>query len=98
MNDAELEITRLRKRIAALTSEAATNERVLKKTQQREMELLKAADLPKLFEVICERLMISYGLDLVTLMLWDPDHEIRHLLLASNLSAEAFPKIVFADN
>ena len=100
MNGAELEleVIKLRKRIAALTEEAATNERVLKKTQQRELELLKATDLPALFEAICERLMISYGLDLVTLMLWDPDHEIRHLLLASNLTAETFPKVVFADN
>jgi len=96
--DLELEVTRLRKRIAALTEEAATNERVLKKTQQRELELLKAADLPKLFEVVCERLLVSYGLDRVTMMLWDPDHEIRHLLLASNQSADNFPKVLFADN
>jgi len=96
--DLEVEVIKLRKRIAALTEEAATNERVLKKTQQRELELLKATDLPKLFEMICERLMISYGLDLVTLMLWDPDHEIRHLLLAGNLSPDAFPKVTFADN
>jgi len=100
MNSADLqvEVARLRKRIAALTEEAATNERVLKKTQQRELELLKATDLPSLFEVVCERLMISYALDLVTLMLWDPDHEIRHLLLAGGHSADAFSKVVFADN
>ncbi len=100
MNSAELEleIIKLRKRIAALTDEAATNERVLKKTQQRELELLKADELPQLFETICERLMISYGLDIVTLMLGDADHEIRHLLLAAHLSAEHFPKVIFVDN
>jgi len=100
MNNTELEseVDKLRQRIAALTDEAATNERVLKKTQQRELELLKATDFPKLFEVICDRLLVSYGLDLVTLMLGDPEHEIRHLLLANNMSAEGFPKVVFVDN
>jgi len=96
--DLQLEVSRLRQRIAALTEEAATNERVLKKTQQRELELLKATDLPSLFEVICERLMVSYALDQVTLMLWDPDHEIRHLLLAGGHPAESFSKVIFADN
>lgn len=97
-SDPELELTRLRMRIAALTDEAATNERALKKTQQRELELLKASDLPKLFDAICEYLAVSYALDSVTLMLRDPDHEIRHLLMASQSSAHAFPKVVFVDN
>jgi two-component system cell cycle response regulator len=96
--DLEAEILKLRRRIAALTEEAATNERLLKKTQQRELELLKASELPQLFEVICDRLAVSYGLEVVTLLLWDPDHEIRHLLLGGQLQLEAFPNVIFADN
>ena len=96
--DPQLEVVKLRMRIAALTEEAAINERVLRKTQQRELELLKAGELPQLFEVICERLMISYALDVVTLMLNDPDHEIRHLLLASNGASDQNPKVMFVDN
>ena len=38
--DLEAEVIRLRRRIAALMDEATTNERLLKKTQQRELELL----------------------------------------------------------
>lgn len=97
-SDPEWELVRLRKRIAALTEEAATNERALKKTQQRELELLKSTDLPKLFDVICDYLRASYALDSVTLMLRDPDHEIRHLLMASQGSIHAFPNVVFVDN
>lgn len=96
--DLEAEVLKLRRRIATLTEEAATNERLLKKTQQRELELLKASELPQLFEVICERLAVSYGLDIVTLLLWDPDHEIRHLLLGGHLELEAFPNVIFADD
>ena len=95
--DLEAEVLRLRRRIAALTDEAANNERLLKKTQQRELELLKAGDLPQLFEVICNRLAVSYGLEVVTLVLWDPNHEIRHLLLGTQIKLEAFPRVIFVD-
>jgi len=95
--DIEAEVVRLRRRIALLTDEAVNNERLLKKTQQRELELLKAGDLPQLFEVICNRLAVSYGLEIVTLMLWDPNHEIRHLLLGMQVKLEAFPRVMFID-
>jgi diguanylate cyclase (GGDEF)-like protein len=95
--DLEAEVIRLRRRIAALMDEATTNERLLKKTQQRELELLKAADLPQLFEVICNRLAVSYGLQLVTLVLWDPNHEIQHLLLGAHVQLEAYPRVIFVD-
>lgn len=96
--DLEAEVLKLRRRIAALTEEAATNERLLKKTQQRELELLKANELPQLFDVICNRLAVSYGLEVVTLLFWDPEHEVRHLLLGSPLKLESFPQVIFAEN
>lgn len=95
--DLEAEVLRLRRRIAALLDEATTNERLLKKTQQRELELLKAGELPQLFEVICNRLAVSYGLELVTLVLWDPNHEIQHLLLGAQVRLEAYPRVIFVD-
>lgn len=93
--DLEAEVLRLRRRIAALTNEAANNERLLKKTQQRELELLKAGELPQLFEVICHRLAVSYGLQVVSLVLWDPNHEIRHLLLGAQIKLEEYPQVQF---
>ncbi len=96
--DLEAEVLRLRRRIAALMDEAVTNERLLKKTQQRELELLKAGELPQLFEVICGRLAVSYGLELVTLVLWDPNHEVRHLLLGAQIRLEQFPRVIFVDD
>ncbi|MGC3979845.1 MAG: DUF484 family protein [Steroidobacteraceae bacterium] len=96
--DLEAEVLRLRRRIAALTDEAVNNERLLKKTQQRELELLKAGELPQLFEVICQRLAVSYGLEVVTLVLWDPNHEIQHLLLGAQVKLEEFPRVIFIDD
>jgi two-component system, cell cycle response regulator len=96
--DLEAEVLRLRRRIAALTDEAANNERLLKKTQSRELELLKAGELPQLFEVVCDRLAISYGLESVTLVLWDPNHEIQHLLLGAQIKLEEYPRVIFVDS
>jgi two-component system cell cycle response regulator len=93
----ESEIRELRARIATLVEEAATNERLLKRSQERELELLKAENLAQLFDAICNGLKASYGLEAVTLLLLDPQHEIRHLLIADHVSPEDFPGVLFAD-
>ena len=54
--------------------------------------------LAQLFEAICQGLKTSYGLESVTLLLWDPQHEIRHLLIADHMTAEDFPQVIFADS
>jgi two-component system cell cycle response regulator len=96
--DLETEIRELRGRIASLMEEAANNERLLRRSQERELELLKAENLAQLFDTICNGLKASYGLDSVTLLLVDPQHEIRHLLIADHLSVEDFPHVLFADS
>jgi two-component system, cell cycle response regulator len=91
------EIRDLRARIAALMDEAAANERLLKKNQARELELLKADKLPDLFEAICTGLRQSYNLEATTLVLHDPQHEIRHLLLSDGIAVDELPNVIFAD-
>jgi diguanylate cyclase (GGDEF)-like protein len=95
---AQVEIRELRSRIAALMDEASNNERLLRKTQEREIELLKTDSLPQLFDVICVRQRAIHGLDAVTLTLWDPQHEIRHLLIGDQVRLEDFPGVLFTDS
>jgi two-component system cell cycle response regulator len=95
--DLESEIRELRGRIAMLVDEAANNERLLKRSQERELELLKAENLSQLFDAICHGLKASYGLQSVTLLLLDPQHEIRHLLIADHVKLEDFPQVLFVD-
>lgn len=96
--DLEAEIRELRSRIATLVEEAATNERLLKRSQERELDLLKAENLPQLFQTVCHGLKESYGLQAVTLVLVDPQHEIRHLLVAEHVRLEDFPEVLLADS
>lgn len=98
VRDLENETRELRARISALVEEATTNERLLKRSQQRELDLLKADNLSQLFDAICKGLLASYALESVTLLLWDPQHEIRHLLIADHLSTTDFPQVIFADS
>src|ERR1041384_4313666 len=95
--DLQSEIRELRGRIAALVEEASANEKLLRRSQERELELLKAESMAQLFDALCKGLKTSYGLESVTLLLLDPDHEIRHLLIADNVNLEDFPQVLFTD-
>ncbi len=82
----------LKARLSELTDQVTRNDSLLRKTQERELDLLRAASLPRLLERICYGLKASYQLDAVHLLLQDPQHEIRHLL-----SAEEQQDVRFVD-
>jgi len=94
----ETEIRELQRRIAILVDEAAMNERLLRRSQERELELLKSGSLAQLLEACCQGLKTSYALESVTLLLLDPEHEIRHLLIAEKLNPDDFADVIFADS
>jgi diguanylate cyclase (GGDEF)-like protein len=95
---AEEELRELRERLRTLTEEAAKNEVILRKTQERELDLLKAESLPALLSVLVNGLGDSYALDAVTLVLVDPQHEIRHLLIGGGQRLEDFPDVFFVES
>jgi two-component system, cell cycle response regulator len=84
--------------LAELKEQAARNDSLLRKTQERELELLRAATLPQLFERLIHGLRRSYQLDLVTLTLDDPSFELRHLLWDDPSVFEKYPQIQFTDS
>jgi two-component system, cell cycle response regulator len=92
----EREIRRLQGRLAALTEEVGRNDSLLRKTQERELELLRAGSLTQLFERLITGLRTSYQLDEVALILHDPQHEIRHLLSGDGVGSEP-PGVCFVD-
>ena len=76
----ESENRALQGRLGELTDQVSRNESILHKTQERELELLRADTLMHLLERMIHGLQSSYQLDAVHLVLQDPQHEIRHLL------------------
>ena len=87
----------LQSRLAALTEEVGRNDSLLRKTQERELELLRAATLAQLFERLIDGMRVSYQLDAVTLLLHDPQHEIRHLFSGDGQAPEPMPGVCFVD-
>ena len=93
----EQEIRALQARLAALTEEVSRNDSLLRKTQERELELLRAGSLAQLFERLIVGLRTSYQLDEVGLILHDPQHEIRHLLSGDGLMPGELQGVCFVD-
>src|ERR1700676_4095327 len=92
------EIEDLKKRLTEMTGEAANNESILKRTQARESSLLRADTLAQLLRAMVEGLRESYSLDAISVVLLDPQHEIRPLILASGERPEEFKQIFFVDS
>ena len=98
MESQDREVIELRRRIAWLRDEAKRNEDAWKRSQQREMELLEADTLPILLERLTQGLQQSYRLTAATLVLADPHHEIRHLLMAQGDHAREHSAVLFVDS
>ncbi|MCH9694609.1 MAG: sensor domain-containing diguanylate cyclase [Gammaproteobacteria bacterium] len=88
----------VRRQLDELTEAAARNDKKMQLTHQREMQLLQADDLGSLFAALISGLRKSYGLEYVSVVLCDPDHDIRHLLLASGTPAEHFPDLKMVES
>ncbi|HEX4619655.1 MAG TPA: DUF484 family protein [Steroidobacteraceae bacterium] len=87
----------LKTRLATLTEEAGRNAGLLRKSQERELELLRAGSLAQLFERLILGLKASYQLDGVVLVLNDPQHEIRHLIAGDDLAQGPRAGVMFVD-
>jgi two-component system cell cycle response regulator len=98
MDEIAREVEELKKRVAEMTAEAAANETIMKRTQARELTLLRADTLPQLLHALVSGLKESYSLDAVSVVLVDPQHEVRHLLIAGGDRPEEFKQIFFVDS
>jgi diguanylate cyclase (GGDEF)-like protein len=98
MDDINQENEALKRRLQELTAEAANNENILKRTQARELTLLRADSLAQLLGAMVDGLRESYSLDAVSVVLLDPQHEVRHLLMAGGDRPDEFKQIFFVDS
>ena len=101
MNSAEDLMAQLhaaQRQLEELTAEVARNDAKMRRSQQREMRLLEADDLETLFSALIDGLRSSYGLQNVSVVLCDPDHDIRHLMLAEGAPAENFDNLLIKES
>ena len=80
--DLVAQLERTRSLLETLTDEVERNTEILHRSQERELELLQVQDLGGLFRYMLQGLALSYRLDANSVVLWDPDHDVRHLLVS----------------
>ena len=88
----------LRKQLKAFMSQAQQNETKLKKMQQQELRFIAADSLPELIDIILQEYRDEYDLDYVSLLLIDPDYEIRHVVDFMSPGLLKLPTLIFADS
>ncbi|MEM7278445.1 MAG: DUF484 family protein [Pseudomonadota bacterium] len=98
MNSAVRELNRLRAQVRDMLEQASENEAILHRSQQRELMLLAAENLPELFDRLGAGLRESFAAQRVSLVLCDPEHEIRHLLLHMGSATFDGKDLRFADS
>jgi two-component system, cell cycle response regulator len=92
------EVQDLKARLKDNVVEAAHNETILKRTQERELALMRADGLGQLLRALVDGLRESYQLDAISVVLLDPQHEIRHLLISSGDRPDEFKQVQFVDS
>lgn len=92
---AQLEYTK--NLLEQLTDQVERNTAILRRSQERELNLLRAEDLSVLFDCMLSGLAQSYGLDANTVVLKDAEHDIRHLLLAGPGTGADLSGLVFVE-
>lgn len=97
-NELRAQLDAARRQLDELTAEVARNDDKMRRTQERELKLLQAEDLDALLNVLVDGLRVSYGLEYVSVVLCDPDHDIRHLLLANGTPVESFQNLVMVES
>ncbi|MEJ2127527.1 MAG: DUF484 family protein [Woeseiaceae bacterium] len=86
------------KELEDLKAKVASNDAKMHRTQQRELRLLHAEDLQTLIRELTSGLKSSYELQQVSVVLCDPDHDVRHLLLAAGTPAEGFDGLLMVES
>jgi len=94
----ETEIESLRGQLGQWARQADDNALILSRMQERELALLRADTLAELLRQLVDGLATSFEIPHVTVALWDPHHEIRHLLIGSGERLQDHPSVLFADN
>src|SRR5579871_4805297 len=97
VSELSAEVRSLQARLTELTEEVSRNDTLLRKTQERELELLRAGSVTQLFDCLIVGLRTSYQLEEVALILHDPQHEIRHLLAGGTEAVKEPPGVCFVD-
>ncbi len=96
--DPEKEIEHLREQLRCLVERARDNEELMRRLQSFELKLIQAAGLRELIDALLSEFKRAFALDLITLVLVDPQDELRHMLLDAGTDPEGVAGLSFVDD
>lgn len=96
-NQSQTEVQLLRDQLQSLMDAARLNEKKWRRLDQFEKQLISTRTLPKLVQLILENYKAACETDVVTLVLCDPEYEIRRILERSQPVSDEIPGLVLLE-
>jgi len=93
-----VENQQLRAHLQDLLEQGHNNQQIMRRHHLLNLQLIGANSLLELFETIFQRIRDSSSLDLVTLLIFDSEYEIRRVMLNLNIDPTAFPNLLLMQN
>ena len=89
-----VENSQLRAHLQDLLEQAHNNQQIMRRHHLLNLKLISANGLVELLETIFSELKDSSSLDLVTLVVFDEEYEIRRVMATLNISETSFPNLL----
>jgi diguanylate cyclase (GGDEF)-like protein len=96
-NQSQTELQKLRDQLQSLMDAARLNEKKWRRLDQFEKQLIATRTLPELIQLMLENYKAACETDVVTLVLWDPEYEIRRILDRSQVGCDEVPGLVLLE-
>ncbi|WP_455376177.1 GGDEF domain-containing protein [Kaarinaea lacus] len=87
----------LRDQLQLFMDQARENEQKMRRFHEQELSLISSRTLPDLIQSILYNYRRSFSLDAVTLMIYDPEYEIRRILEEEGVRLDDHPSLLFAN-
>ena len=95
---ADAEVEKLRQQIKIYVDNARDNELKLRRFQEQELQFIKSAGLEQLLETFFVDYRQRFRHDAVSLLLLDPNYEVRRILDNLGIEQQRYPELHFSDN
>jgi diguanylate cyclase (GGDEF)-like protein len=96
-NQSQTELQHLRDQLQSLMDAARQNEKKWRRLDQFEKQLIATRTLPELIQLMLENYKTACETDVVTVVLLDPEYEIRRILDRSQVGCDEVPGLVLVE-
>ncbi len=97
-HDLARENRQLREQLKQLIANAHENQQILQRHQSLDLQLIAADNFLALVDTLFKSFPATTGLDTITLVLLDPQYDIRRILVQLEINLSTMPQLLFVEN